>query len=127
MRFPRYIILLDLFLCSLFAIPGLSDVVIAVINDLNAAFGLSGGPVTLSGGAGFFVNFGGLLGVVFNLALLDPAALRLHRINIVARGLVSLLVLYHIMLFALPLLYLVIVVTEFVGGLIEWRWLRQQE
>lgn len=122
-RFPRGVIMLDLAICSLFAVPVISGAAI----DLLAS--VSSGPVrdvdALVGPAGaFFVNFGGLLGVLLNVALLDPSQRRLHWSNVVARLVVVLLILWYFLKSDLPSAFLLFVATEIVGGLITIRWLR---
>jgi hypothetical protein len=119
------IIIFDLLVCALFALPGVSAWVIGVLNDINKLL-LLGGEISISPSAYFFVNFAGLLGVAFNVVMLRSQSAGPHYINVIARSGVVTLIIYHMFDSGLPLIFGVFIVTEIVGGLATLYWLRQQ-
>jgi hypothetical protein len=116
--------LFDLMICGAFAAPVVSSWVIELINLINTTLGLGGGPLLVPEGANFFVNFAGLLGVAFNVMLLNTDVPKLHWTNIIARSGVVMLIMYHIIFSNLPALFAIFIATEIAGGLATVRWLR---
>jgi hypothetical protein len=123
-RYIRLIMLFDLMICGAFALPVVALWVIELINLINAKLGLGGGPLLIPEGANFFVNFAGLLGVAFNIMLLNTDLPKLHWTNIIARSGVVMLIMYHIIFSNLPALFVIFIGTEIAGGLATVRWLR---
>ncbi|MFC4292539.1 hypothetical protein ACFOWX_08950 [Sphingorhabdus arenilitoris] len=119
----RAIIAFDMLACGLFALPQLSALVIAVLNDVNGALGFAGQPVILAPAAFFFVNFAGLLGVALNAMLLKTSDAALHRVNVAARAGVVILLGYYILAHDLPAIFAAFILSEIVGGALTWRWL----
>jgi hypothetical protein len=123
--FPRTVFVFDLTICALFAVPGLSGFVVDSLAQVNSLIGWPGGSSGHQNVGAFFVNFAGLLGVLLNIALLDPRQRTLHWSNVYARALVVLLLTFHVRYSGLPAIYLLFAGTEVIGGLITLRWLRR--
>ena len=112
-------------LCAMFALPGLSALVLKALSVLNSALGLPGTLPPIHGGAHFFVNFAGLLGVLLNYVLLNSRDRRAHWVNVIARCGVIGLILFYSAAHDLPWVFLAFVLTEFGGALLTLPWLRQ--
>ncbi len=126
-RFPRSVFIFDLVVCGLFALPLLSHMTLSTLASVNALLELPGSLPPVSGGAHFFVNFGGVMGVLFNILLLKSRDRQLHWVNIWGRGAVILLIAYYVMTQGLPALFTLFVVSEVVGGILTLPWLRSAE
>jgi hypothetical protein len=126
-HFPRAVFLFDLALCAVFAVPGLSAWVLLLLGQFNANLGLPGQLAPITGGAHFFVNFAGLLGVLLNFVLLQTRDRRAHWANIWARGGVIGLIGFYIAAHDLPWIFLVFVLTELGGGIATIPWLGKQQ
>ncbi len=128
MRLPALLKVLtgiDMAVCALLALPGVSSWFLGVLDSLNAALGLSGGPTAVSPEAFFFVNLAGAMGVAYNLILFSSHVALHHRINNVARLGVTLLLILHIGFNGLPQLYYLFVGTELLGFAVTHHWLNR--
>jgi hypothetical protein len=123
--FPAYVIRFDMALCALFAVPGLSGLVLTALDRLNASLGLGGEIGILESTAHFFVNFAGVLGVLLNYVLFRSRDKRSHWANVAARGAVSALICGYVLAGSLPSLFLLFVATEVGGAILTLTWLRQ--
>ena len=123
MSVVRFLTWIDLLFCAAFAVPGLSDLTFAFFSFVSVALGgdAFSAPVGL---AAFFVNLGGFFGVLWNIAMLSYQDKRIHVIDLMARGVVIGLVVYHSIYSALPVIFFVIVFTEIQGGVFKMRWLK---
>jgi hypothetical protein len=115
---------LDLAICAALATPPTTSLTFALLDGASAAIG--GTPVGLPHGTGaFFVNLAGLFGVLWNTVMLNSAEPRWHRVDLVARLGVIGLILFHIARSGLPLIFVLFVLTELVGGAAKLAWLRK--
>jgi hypothetical protein len=120
----RVLTWLDLAICAALATPPTAALTFALLNGASAVIG--GTPVDLPQGTGaFFVNLAGLFGVLWNIVMLNSAEPRWHRIDLVARLGVIGLILFHIARSGLPLIFLLFVLTELVGGAAKLVWMRK--
>ena len=123
-KYIRLIILFDLVVCAAFALPNVSGAAIDLMNQMNAL--MAGGPaLDMSPPAYFFVNFAGLLGVSFNALLLKTTLPTPHKINVLARFGVIILISYHLIYSGLPIIFCLFIVTELVGGVATLYWLKR--
>lgn len=115
---------LDLGVCAALAFPPVAALTFAVLDAASTAIGST--PVKYPADANaFFVNLAGLFGVLWNIAMLTSAHPRLHRVDLVARlGVIGLIV-FHISLSGLSLVFVLLVLTELVGGAAKLAWLRK--
>ncbi len=124
MKVVRALTGLDLAICASLALPGLSDLTLAVLDQAGRALGLGGLEAPLGAGA-FFVNLAGGFGVLWNIAMLRVREPALHQVDLVARlGVIGLIV-YHVAASQLSGILFAFVVTECVGGFFKWRWLQR--
>lgn len=119
----RFATSIDFALCAALAIPGVASLTLRAIGALGEA---AGGPPLpeITGPALFFVNLAGVFGVLWNVVMLRERAERFHHVDLAGRGAVIALVLFHVLGERLPPIFLFIVASELVGGLLKLSWLR---
>lgn len=112
----------DLLVCAALATPPTAGLILGLLGVVGSALGGPSVPVPI-GPNMFFVNLAGLFGVLWNIAMLTESAPRLHRVDLVARGGVISLILFHVITSGLPAVFGLFVLTEFSGGVAKYFWL----
>lgn len=117
----RFVGSFDLLVTAMLAVPGLSHGFIWLIGSIGTATGLSEPLPELPPFAMLFINLAGILGVCWNLVILQTRLDLAIRINIVARWGVAALIVYNVVLLGVTPILLLFVVSEIVGSLVEIR------
>lgn len=111
----------DLLVTAIFAVPGLSHLFIALIDEIGVMTGLAPELPPFSPFAMFMVNLAGVLGVCWNLVILRTRSWEMLRINIVARWLVAALIIGYVLIEDVTPIILLFVISEIGGSLVEHR------
>lgn len=124
----KYVIVftwVDLLVCACFAVPFVSDITLSLLNTISTQLNFA--PIGVTGGASqFFVNLAGFFGVLWNIAMLRSQEPKLHKVDLLARIWLILLIVFHINSSDLSPLFAVFILTEIIGGLHKVIWLRNQ-
>lgn len=116
----------DLLVTAIFAVPGLAEAFIGLISYVGVNLGLAQRIAEFPPMAMFMVNLAGVLGVCWNLSILQTRADVLLRINIVARWFVAALIVYYVAIRGMTPVLLLFVLSEIGGSLVEIRARRLQ-
>lgn len=120
MKFERFLKILDLIYCSAFAVPGLSTQIIGLLSALSVVLGW--GIIVQPNGLGAaFVNLFGVLGVLWNLAMLQLQDERLDKLDVPFRFVIAAILAYHITIMGLSPLFWFFVVSEMLGAFVQLR------
>lgn len=111
----------DLAITAWFAVPGLAELFIALVDGIGTQLGLAQPLPPFTPFNLFLLNLAGVLGVCWNWAILRTRAIALYRINWVARLFVAALILYYVVLRDVTPVILLFAFTEVFGSLVEMR------
>ncbi len=111
----------DLVVTAWFAVPGLADLFIRLVDVLGTTTGLADPLLPFTAFNLFLLNLAGVLGVCWNWAILRTRALALYQINWVARLVVAGLIVYYVLLRDVTPVILPFAVSEVLGSLVEMR------
>ncbi|MEM8496636.1 MAG: hypothetical protein AAF542_01355 [Pseudomonadota bacterium] len=124
----KYVIVftwIDLLVCAAFALPIISDLTLSLLNLASTQLNFAAVEVA-AGTSRFFVNLAGFFGALWNIAMLKSQEPNLHRVDLLARCWLILLIVFHINASDLSPIFAVFILTEIIGGLYKVIWMRNQ-
>ncbi|MEM6703037.1 MAG: hypothetical protein AAF690_10045 [Acidobacteriota bacterium] len=113
---------LDLLVCATLATPLTAPAFLDLMHRLSSSLGWAAVFAPSASGT-FFVNLAGVLGTLWNVAMLREVDMRLHAADLAGRLAVASLIVFHTLRSELPPVFGLFVLTEAAGGLLKARWI----